>query len=692
MLQFKHPGIYTQELPSGVRTISGAATSVALFVGPTLTGIDGRATRIQNFGDYERGFGGLSQKSSLSYSVMHFFQNGGGEAFVIRVPVEGAVRASTSLLQDRTTPAPGLAMTMRALSSGSGGNEIYVEIDPFEIDAKPFVTPGYDKTIFNLTIMDRLSGRSERFGKLGTTGSRLGTTVVSDPATGSKLIDLAMPTGTAAAEGPRPTGSIYALGPMPTAAFAKPVAILVKVEIPNGAGAFPTTADVSIPVAIVPTGTIVQTPLELVTRMTAAINAEIRGNPAANATMEGVNIEAELFENGRLFRLRTAPPGAQALIKRLSEARVTIAEAATTPATTTAFFTNYAVSLAASTKIEGPSRYRLGAPHTYSGSQVMAAPAALAPVAGTDGNASGQPLTADFKAAVLALETPDPFFNILCLPDLVRPSPAVPNALHHAAAMSIYGEAARICKEKFAFLLIDPFPNVTDVVAAEAWKSGSFTFQSSHAAAYFPNIRVDDPLVPGAIPSLPPSGAIAGVYARTDGDVGVWKAPAGTQASLSGVYGPSALLSDDQHGILNPIGLNVIRQFPIYGTVIFGARTLDGSNAMASEWKYVPVRRMGDYLLRSLSEGLRWAIFMPNGEQLWADIRMNVTSFMQGLFRQGAFKGSSPRDAYFVQCDASTTTDDDINKGIVNIVIGFAPLKPAEFVVISLKQIVKPAA
>jgi len=316
---------------------------------------------------------------------------------------------------------------------------------------------------------------------------------------------------------------------------------------------------------------------------------------------------------------------------------------------------------------------------------------AATPVAGLDGDPNGQPNSNAFKQAVMDLEGPDPFFNILCLPDLVRPSPTDPNALQHANAPSVYAEAARICKKKFAFLLIDPPPNVTSVGAAESWKTVGFTFQSNTSAAYFPNIRVDDPLMPGSIKSHPPSGAVAGVFARTDGQVGVWQAPAGTTASLSGAYGPSVLLSDDEHGLLNPIGLNCIRQFPTFGTVVFGSRTVDGSNAMASEYKYVPVSRTRNYILRTLSEALRWAVHQPNGEQLWSQLRMNVNAFMQGLFRAGAFKGVMSRDAYFVACDATTTTADDINQGIVNIVIGFAPLKPAEFVVISLRQIVQPA-
>ena len=226
---------------------------------------------------------------------------------------------------------------------------------------------------------------------------------------------------------------------------------------------------------------------------------------------------------------------------------------------------------------------------------------------------------------------------------------------------------------------------------AAAWKSTKLGLRSPHAGAWFPNIRVDDPLQPGTIMSHPPSGAVAGVIARTANRVGVWQAPAGTDAFLAGVYGPSVEVSDAEQGLVNPLGVNVIRRFPLYQTVAFGSRTVDGADALASQWKYIPVRRTASHILRSLSESLRWAVHQRNGEELWSQLRINCTAFMQGLFRQGAFKGVSARDAYFVACDASTTTPADIDLGIVNIVIGFAPLKPAEFVVISLKQIVQPA-
>jgi hypothetical protein len=186
---------------------------------------------------------------------------------------------------------------------------------------------------------------------------------------------------------------------------------------------------------------------------------------------------------------------------------------------------------------------------------------------------------------------------------------------------------------------------------------------------------------------FPPCGFIAGLYARTDTDRGVWKAPAGTDASLTGVIGVRTQLTNDENGILNPKAVNCIRKFPVYGTVSWGARTLRGNDEIGSEWKYIPVRRTALFIEESLFRGTQWVVFEPNDEPLWAQVRLNVGSFMNTLFRQGAFQGSSPRDAYFVKCDKDTTTQSDIDRGIVNIVVGFAPLKPAEFVVIKIQQI-----
>ncbi len=180
-------------------------------------------------------------------------------------------------------------------------------------------------------------------------------------------------------------------------------------------------------------------------------------------------------------------------------------------------------------------------------------------------------------------------------------------------------------------------------------------------------------------------GAVAGLMARIDGARGVWKAPAGSEADLRGVVGIERRFSDDENGILNPKAINTVRVFP-EGIVNWGARTMDGDDQFQSEYKYIPIRRTALFIEESLYRGLKWVVFEPNDEPLWAQIRLNVGAFMNGLFRQGAFQGAKPSDAYFVRCDAETTTQDDRNRGIVNVWVGFAPLKPAEFVVLYLQQ------
>jgi phage tail sheath protein FI len=166
----------------------------------------------------------------------------------------------------------------------------------------------------------------------------------------------------------------------------------------------------------------------------------------------------------------------------------------------------------------------------------------------------------------------------------------------------------------------------------------------------------------------------------------VWKAPAGTDAALRNAQ-LTVRLDDLENGGLNPLGVNVLRNFPVFGNIAWGARTLNGADQQASEWKYVPVRRTALYIEESLYEGLKWVVFEPNDEPLWAQIRMNAGAFMNNLFRQGAFQGNTPAKAYFVKCDSETTTQNDIDRGVVNILVGFAPLKPAEFVVLKIQQL-----
>lgn len=209
------------------------------------------------------------------------------------------------------------------------------------------------------------------------------------------------------------------------------------------------------------------------------------------------------------------------------------------------------------------------------------------------------------------------------------------------------------------------------------------TPKNSYGAIYVPWVRMLDPTGQSAEPLLvPPSGFVAGLYARTDARVGVWKAPAGTGVALGGGVGLAVQFTDVQQGNLNPININVIRQFAASGIVLWGARTITAD----PEWTYIPVRRMAIFLRVSIYRGIQWAVFEPNDEDLWASLRLNINSFMMNLFRQGAFQGATPSQAFFVKCDNETTTQDDINLGIVNVLVGFAPLKPAEFVVVKISQ------
>jgi hypothetical protein len=185
---------------------------------------------------------------------------------------------------------------------------------------------------------------------------------------------------------------------------------------------------------------------------------------------------------------------------------------------------------------------------------------------------------------------------------------------------------------------------------------------------------------------------MAGIIARTDAQRGVWKAPAGTEASLRGVRELSYKMTDNDNGRLNPLGINALRTFPVIGRVAWGARTTAGADQLASEWKYTPVRRLALYIEESLYRGTQWAVFEPNDKPLWAQLRKSVGGFMQTLFRQGAFQGATPSEAYLVKCDSETTTQADIDRGIVNIVVGFAPLKPAEFVIIKIRQLAREEA
>jgi len=310
--------------------------------------------------------------------------------------------------------------------------------------------------------------------------------------------------------------------------------------------------------------------------------------------------------------------------------------------------------------------------------------------AGTDGSAlTDDDYTADAlrasHAGLWALDKAD-LFNLLCIPP-----PILTDDDETSAA--VYGKALDYCVTRRAMLIVDPPSDLTPANAITKLGDLGLTGDAArNAALYHPRVKEPDPTSENRLRTFVPCGVAAGVMARTDAARGVWKAPAGIDATLAGVSDLTVNLTNDENGDLNPLGINCFRNFPIIGRVIWGARTLRGADLLADEYKYVPVRRLALFLEESLFRGTQWVVFEPNDEPLWAQIRLNIGAFMQGLFRQGAFQGDTPQKAYFVKCDAETTTPNDQNLGRVNILVGFAPLRPAEFVILQIQQMTQAQA
>ena len=296
-------------------------------------------------------------------------------------------------------------------------------------------------------------------------------------------------------------------------------------------------------------------------------------------------------------------------------------------------------------------------------------------VQGIDGNFPKPP---DYARAFEAIGRDVDLFNLMILPRA--------EGQNDAARAALWGPASAFCASERAFLLVDPLSTWTTIALAETGVDQlRIGLETRNAAAYWPRLRAADGTANGKV--IDPAGSVAGVMARTDGARGVWKAPAGLEATIRGLKGVERRMTDPENGVINPRALNAVRVFPS-GVVVWGARTLVGFNDSGNiDDKYIPVRRTMLMIEESLYRGLHFAVFEPNDEPLWAQIRLAAGSFMNGLFRQGAFAGSKSSDAYFVMCDSSTTTANDINLGIVNVIVGFAPLKPAEFVVITVTQI-----
>jgi hypothetical protein len=501
-----YPGVYIEEIPSGVRTIVGVATSITAFIGRTLKGRDNEPIRIQSYADFDRAFGGLWVKSALTYAVQQYFQNGGQDAIIIRVARNANVA---------TINASELAL--QASSPGEWGNKLRVRVDYNTRDPN-------DQTLFNLIIeeFENAAGSSDpgdvvatetiRNLSTSTTSPRFYQTVIREEA---ELINLANDT---------------VLGSRP---------------------------------------------------------GEGSGNGSGGTDGDDITVDEVSNDN----------------------------------------------------------------------------------------------LTSE-RRGLYALDKAD-LFNLLCIPPFIRGT--------DIPIDTVYAKAAEYCKKRRAMLIIDPPLDWSTIQDARnginSIRSQIGAKTATNVAVYFPRLKMADPLKENLTEEFVPCGVVAGIFARTDTERGVWKAPAGIDASLSGVRELTYKMNDPENGQLNPLGLNCIRSFPVYGTILWGARTLAGADQLASEWKYVPVRRFALFLQESLYRGTQWVVFEPNDEPLWAQIRLNIGVFMNDLFRQGAFQGKTPAEAYFVKCDKETTTQSDINRGIVNIIVGFAPLKPAEFVILKFQQI-----
>lgn len=523
-----YPGVYIEEIPSGVRTITGVATSITAFVGRARRGQTDEPITIFSFADFERMFGGLWGDSTMSYAVQDFYLNGGSQAIIVRLH-NGATAATISLPTGGEGSTP---LSLEAASGGAWGNKLSVLVDHKTKDA---TEEQPDESLFNLTVIEE-GGALEKFLNV----------------------------------------SVDSTNPRYLPRVLEQSSMLVRVQ-KNAEGNW-----------IVP-GT---RPSETITSDDPPEPEPIQATPGSGT--DGDALGANQFIGG-----------------------------------------------------------------------------------GENNNTESE------KKGIYALKKVD-LFNLLCLPPLTREGD-MPAA--------VYQKALGLCVEHRAMLLVDPpteWSANKETAAAKA-RDGLSGLNISgvdarNAALYFPRVLKADPMRDGQIDTFVPCGIVAGVMARTDVQRGVWKAPAGLDAALNGIQGLEVNLNDQENGLLNPLGINCLRSFPVNGRVVWGARTLRGADQLADEYKYIPVRRLALFIEESLYRGTQWVVFEPNDEPLWGQIRLNIGAFMQNLFRQGAFQGKSPREAYFVKCDKETTTQNDINLGIVNIVVGFAPLKPAEFVVIKLQQ------
>ena len=643
-VQTTYPGVYVQEAPSGVHTIVGVSTSVTAFVGAASQGPVDEPIRVFSFADYERTFGPpLDEERPLGHVVSQFFANGGSQAIVVRAAAGDALAATLTLKDDGATDALVLTASGRgawANRSGGIGMEVVIARDNISNPNDLF-----RMTITYWTVDPRtnqpVKGAEETYLNLSMSPSH--PRYVLDALASSQLVVASLPS---VALVPGPAGSSTAAAAIPTNVTIGPTNNTLQVSVNFG----PSVTVELFPALTAPTS---KSRAAVLTEMTNALGtAGLAGEVAATYPTPGK------------MQLTAKPPVTM-------DSSVVVTPGAS----------NDISKLLGLGLVWGGQEVSASAPRR------PAVVAASTPQGAFAGGSDGSPVGVDDivptggSTGIFALNQLEfPRFNILCLPGVT------------ATDEVEIGEALSYCAGERAFLVVD---SPTAAYASLPPSLGLAAY-GAHGALYYPRLQTTEP-VPGGTKTLnvPASGAVAGVMARTDAARGVWKAPAGLQAGIVGITGvvsPAGQppVDDNLSGLLNPAGVNVIRTFPAAGTVIWGARTLNGDDSLSSEFKYIPVRRLTDYIASSLYLGTQFAVFEPNDPILWGQLRLAVGTFMRGLFRQGAFQQSEARkesDSFFVICDSTVNPQSEIDLGRVNVVVGFAPLKPAEFVVITITQI-----
>jgi phage tail sheath protein FI len=626
-----YPGVYVEELPSGVRTITGVATSVAAFFGRALRGDIDTAVDITSQGAFDQTFGPLWRDSAMTYAVRDFFANGGQRAVIVRLFHSLAADAALSVATKVAGSADG--KTAKAAAA----------------DALKAVT---DNPASTQAMKDAATAAA------GLVAGLADNAAASDVKTAlQKVQDLVTTLASAARSISVDTLTFNAASPGSWSGYLR-----LLVSAASGPGIADVAAALGVAVKDLFNLTVTDTSpggqTETYLNVTVAKSArrvdKVLANNSSLLVWGGANLDTAPPKLPDFTKTRGDSVGAA--YQDMLDARAVNPDPTVDPLKTKLQAYNAAVTAALGSVDDGGG---------------LTVTDFLKP----DGRKN--------KTGLYALEqlyTRDGIFNLMCIP---------PYTVTGDVDTNLVAVAGAYCEERRAMLLLDaPSTWTSSEKAVNGFSSDpdQVGYRGRNAALFFPRVMMQNPLNDNQLEPFAACGVVAGICARTDTQVGVWKSPAGLDASLGGVSSLSVPLTDGEHGLLNPLGVNCLRTFPVYGRVVWGSRTLRGADAFADDYKYLAVRRTALFIEESLFRGLKWVVFEPNDEPLWAQIRLNVGAFMQDLFRKHAFQGQSAREAYYVSCDSSTTTQNDINLGVVNIKVGFAPLKPAEFVVLQLQQ------